>query len=710
MKLCANGADDGISSRRDISEHHSIHYIDSSESYTRSRLNNNMARMRCVSLFLLYTSISTVTSTSTFVRASRRPALMQTTIAHISRGGSSGSGSGDDESDDLDSYVNQLIADVSDDVASNSNIDRSDGDGVTPCTRSSKKKRKQKQKRRKKKSSSKSSVQGGKAEKEEDPEIREEMEDAIVEAAREEEAEADEQLEASSEKGKEDDDAQIENEESTSVSSPSSSSSSPPNTNININTNKQPILRPTPPPNGLQRFLLSQGYIGRTLAACTLLISEFTHRYLPEVYRIVTSLSPDAASKRGPGGSRDTRKKQEGVHSQYAAFASGSSVGGKKISKDRKKEMDQVALNKLKNMHKGGVKSGKYAHLSTAFMTKFNLGKYAEEAKMFESIIAPLEDRVEGSVDESEEEDDDEDEEDWVVQALSGKEDQSSPQDEEEHDFLNVEPTVSIGTNGASIGLDLNIKFASRGKKKKNPQSVMEAARGSKSISKDRKDVRVKGSDKDGGGGVLGILRAAGANSGVSSRILGAYPGDAVPIEEAASKYGVIELAERYGYGDWSDDEESDEEDNWTATSEKRGSGKKRRKSSNDGEKRKRKSRTKPDVSFSFDIGASSSASTRQRSPKLKSSPARRRASLTSVDTPRAKASSLLGELSHDTRVRRPMERTIEKTNGGKRVSRDELRGQLSSRRGQSSLAVPVQAPMRRTAGLKKKDDHSNSD
>ena len=63
-------------------------------------------------------------------------------------------------------------------------------------------------------------------------------------------------------------------------------------------------------------------------------------------------------------------------------------------------------------------------------------------------------------------------------------------------------------------------------------------------------------SDRDGGGGVLGRIRAATSDSHLSRQLMGAYPGDAPPIEEAADPKGVLLLAQRYGYGEWSDDED----------------------------------------------------------------------------------------------------------------------------------------------------------
>ena len=461
-------------------------------------------------------------------------------------------------------------------------------------------------------------------------------------------------------------------------------------------------LQQCPPPNTLQRFLLSQGYFGRALAASTILISEMVHRYLPELHRIVVSFIPENSGSARGSSSKKRGLKSRGVHLEYAAVATaGQSVGGKKVSKEQKKEMDRVAMDKLKHV-KGGVKSGKYAHLSTAFMTKYNLGKYAAEAKIFEDIISPLEDD-EKIVDEEattetelmDEDDETEEEEDWVVQALGG--DKWKADQEDDDDYFDSD------TSNTS--------------KKKRTESMLEAARQSKSSASMRKDVRVKGSDKDGGGGVLGRLRAAGANSGVSTRILGAYPNDAAPIEQAASTIGVSELAEKYGYGEWSDtDEELDENEDWddpfqkpTSSSRKRKRGK--RKKHSDPFDEKEGQGASGGLTFSFDVGYTSSSAS-ARTKRRRSRPSSTRSSANSATSnisrnrriePRRSSQQILGKISNDTRVRRPMERTIEKNNGNNRVHRDELRRQLGLN-SRIKATSGVQPPMKRLADLQKKE------
>ncbi len=436
-----------------------------------------------------------------------------------------------------------------------------------------------------------------------------------------------------------------------------------------------PPARPSPPPNYIQRFLLSKGKAGRALAASTLLISEMVHRYLPELHRLLVSFIPEPSYRRGTPGR--TGKKSRGVNRQYAAFVSGESVGAIKRSKEQKKEMDRVAMQKLQK-----VRNGKYAYLSTAFMKKYNLGKYAAEAKMFEKIIAPLEgssslvaeEEGDGNMDKLVEDAESEEEEDWVVQALSGKGDGDDDIDEGE-DYFDT---------------------------KKISRSVIDAARQSKIITPTRKDTRVQGSDRDGGGGVMGRLRSVGANSGVSSRILGAYPGDAAPIEKAANKFGVIDLAAKYGYGEWS---ESEEDENFRET---RGQRKRKRKRKRTSEQSYQRSPPTQSISFSFGVGHSSSSKpkrTHRRSSRVAS---RRHPS--TANTLRRKrtitrtSSSILGEsnLGHRPDHKKTKSQPPTKDEVVKRLER-------SSRIPYSSSSSMVQGPMKRTEEFRKKKRDSES-
>ena len=138
----------------------------------------------------------------------------------------------------------------------------------------------------------------------------------------------------------------------------------------------------------------------------------------------------------------------------------------------------------------------------------------------------------------------------WVVEALTKPERKKGSGNM----FDSIKTSVSLESSGATVGLEFSIGGGKRNKnstKKRN--AIVEAAM--RSTSSRRRPVRSKASDREGGGGVMGRLRDLSANNLVSRSLFGAYPGDAVAPSEAASAKGVFDLASRYGYGDWSDDE-----------------------------------------------------------------------------------------------------------------------------------------------------------
>ena len=303
---------------------------------------------------------------------------------------------------------------------------------------------------------------------------------------------------------------------------------------------------------------------------------------------------------------------------------------------------------------------------------RHNLGKYADEAKMFESFIAPLQEDEEEGYDEEEleleqkhlygnGEDGDikrdkiiKEEEDWVIRALKTYKGSEQVERDEESDNEDDWGIMNINLN---LG------------KKKKPLTVLEAARASQinlnTRKNYRKEINVANESSTGSSGVLGRLRAVSG-----SRILGAYPGDAVPIEDAANAKGVTDLARKYGYGDWSDDD--NDENIW---SNGRGAQKKRRQkrpgspgTQQNRTRRKRKSKFSP----SFESGMGSDGLTigfefgspQKRTVKRKRRTRRNRMKMDNIKTvtntnlsPRRRP--ILSDSQKDVRVRKPMERTI---------------------------------------------------
>jgi hypothetical protein len=187
-----------------------------------------------------------------------------------------------------------------------------------------------------------------------------------------------------------------------------------------------------------------------------------------------------------------------------------------------------------------------------------------------------------------------------------------------------------------SVGVGFAIGESTRKRsKKKSSSSISSLARQSTSSTNRKKSSGPRVSDREGG--VMGRLRAAGANSLMGRNILGAYPGDLPPPQEAADPNGLYGLAERYGYGDWSDgdsvvddDDDDDDDDAFNHDSlfdYKEGinledelvqsrpggsttaSNPKKKRSSTKTVKRKRRKESQQDVTlgFEFDLGSSSS-------------------------------------------------------------------------------------------------------
>lgn len=345
--------------------------------------------------------------------------------------------------------------------------------------------------------------------------------------------------------------------------------------------------RPAVPPNALYRFWLSKGRIGHIIVAAMVVTSEFVTCYLPFLASFVTWLLKAT-------GIYDAEKAIRVAEARRAAAMRGHAVGStkrgrfganKKAQTARKMAADQVAVGKLRSLAGDGVAGGiardsRYCHLSSSFMKRHALGPYSLEIDAKAARDGLVQDVVGESVAEHGEElvldalkgekgdkgaqEETEEEEDWVVQALSTDQIQTEEVFEAEEGLNSrVEPYVEIetgssGENSISFGVDFTIGGSRR---RPSPRdAVLRAAAESRSSvagGRQRKLVGQRSSDRDGGGGVLGRIRAAGGDM-IPARVLGAYPGDAIPIEEAGNPNGLFGLASRYGYGDWSDDSEDD--------------------------------------------------------------------------------------------------------------------------------------------------------
>ena len=349
--------------------------------------------------------------------------------------------------------------------------------------------------------------------------------------------------------------------------------------------------RPTVPPNALYRFWLTKGRVGHIIVAAMAITSELATCYLPFLASFVTWLLKTT-------GIYDAEKAIRVAEARRAAAMRGHPVGSpkrgrfganKRAQTARKKAADQVAVGKLRSLAgeggAGGIaRDSRYCHLSSSFMKRHALGPYSLEIDAKAARDSLVQDVVGESVAEHGEElvldalkgknveveapDETEEEEDWVVQALSTDQIQIEEDDNSRERPYQVEPYVEIetgssGENSVSFGVDFTI-----GGQRRRPNTrdaMLKAAAESRSSiasGRRRKVVGQRSSDRDGGGGVLGRIRAAGGDM-MPARVLGAYPGDAVPIEEAGSANGLFALARRYGYGDWSESEFTDDNDDF---------------------------------------------------------------------------------------------------------------------------------------------------
>lgn len=300
-----------------------------------------------------------------------------------------------------------------------------------------------------------------------------------------------------------------------------------------------------PPPNLVYRFLLGKGIVGRTMVMAMILFFEFLNVFLPHtarVLRLLTSsfIGGDARRRRG----NDVPLRDSLVNDQYAAFTSRSRSG--KQNKAISKKADKIAAEQLRRV--GNLQNARYRHVSEEFLRRHKLGPF----KLEEDNDIPF---------AEDEEIDEEEDVDWVAEGLKTVEEN-----------VTGKPSVSIGVNknGLEVGVEFSIGTRkSGGKRKKKRRStsdrsslLMEAtkAQTTSSSSIKRKKIGPRVSDREGGGGVMGRLRSMSANNLVSRSLLGAYPGDALPPLEAASSSGVFQLANRYGYDDLSEEDETFQE------------------------------------------------------------------------------------------------------------------------------------------------------
>ena len=308
-----------------------------------------------------------------------------------------------------------------------------------------------------------------------------------------------------------------------------------------------PALRQVPP-NFIFRRLQYYGRVGHILIMEIILASEWFNLYVPQIQSITNYILYDVLKHKKRSG----RKRGEPDNYMDGGFVNiGEGSRLPKASRKQRKKEDEKALDQLKNI--GNVNQAKYRFISESFMERHGLGPYSV-------AVSEIELDYEGSVSNkdhsAEEEEAAESDSGWILDALGVEEEEDFPSKA----TFDTNVGLSVGSGGpkASVGVELTF-----GKKKTRKQSSSQKLRsvidGSSISSKPKKRLKPHVSDNESG--LMGRLRAQGANSLVGRSLLGAYPGDLPPPDEAADPKGVIDLARRYGYGDWSDEGEEDDDD-----------------------------------------------------------------------------------------------------------------------------------------------------
>lgn len=505
--------------------------------------------------------------------------------------------------------------------------------------------------------------------------------------------------------------------------------------------------------------------------------------------------------------------------------------GSGRISKQTiAKRDDQIALEKIRNVvqgqavkvygigndddntNDGDLVGGKYGHLSVPFMRKYSLGhRFRREKLAYERMLGSfvIDDDADTVIHDKDDiaigvggvimDDDSKDlvvthnkrdkdgavvsstqeqEKDWVVMAFTdensslpfatilrnnGNKPGNGYSNENDHHrrklITLLEAAVSSRMKYHYPSVLLTASKLSRG-------SVLHTMEEDRDSNHEDQDGKVDNGDGQGRG-VWGRLRAVSATSYIPSRILGAYPGDAPPIEEAGNANGVLDLARRYGYGDWSDDEDNQynndsDSDNFGVaelkTQRNQRHGKKRRKSRvsnknqsesyrgthslgkvipsayNEGDavitgKRRKTRRRKPPqceegrASISFSVGSSASLNTASAMTTRRVGVRKNRRATrgTGVEASTFRSSIRRRNMTDERRVRPPMERTMElNASLSKRGEKSNIRSgssiDHSSRdkrirptfRPPRDPSVSVLSPMRRTQAMFHEDKKDN--
>jgi len=324
-------------------------------------------------------------------------------------------------------------------------------------------------------------------------------------------------------------------------------------------------------PNGLYRFLLTKGAVGHAMVMLLVLFVEWIEVYIPQFADVIAllwlKLAPAGLQRRLAPRQYTTTDGRTRVSSLQQMYSGRMPVKGKQ-RKQLSKRADEEALAQLQRI--GNIQDAKYKQVSQDFMKRHGLGPYESGKALAEYGGEPLLEKTTSRTKEkvhrrkSPYQGDEEEESDveWVLQGLS-----SITEGKRRSQRSSMKPSVSIGigSNGPSMQVGFEVGLVGNKSNKTDRSRTRASLLSREAITRDeirKKSPGPRPGDRNGGSGVMGRLRAAAtSNNLVSSRLLGAYPGDVVAPSEAAGAGGVADLAQKYGYGEWSDDDDGDDAD-----------------------------------------------------------------------------------------------------------------------------------------------------
>jgi hypothetical protein len=388
-------------------------------------------------------------------------------------------------------------------------------------------------------------------------------------------------------------------------------------------TRKSTQIKPdtTIPTNAYYRFLVRRGPKGHILASFSLVSIQWIHTYLPFLYKFAASIlltlriyDPNLLHIKERARLEREERRMNKVSFTDKLRGTFSSNNGTKKKKQR--EDDQVATSKLQQLFKTAKtasldwKEIRYSYLSVDFRRRHGLGGEYVTKKP----VKFMGERVGGELNlENYRYNDDEevvfDEDrlsleqdvvvqgqmldqtmkkqhkrkrklitDWVVQSFANRHFASTitinkskaGSSNNMHSPATVPPSLTAIWKSVQKDAILNAAWESRSAEKSiwtNDNDNRGIQHNSPSSGKSSSNKMHRSStitnDKpsnQSSGSASKMFQSVMTRVGSNGRLLGAYPMDALPIAECCHRRGVIELARRYGYGDWNVNEKNWEE------------------------------------------------------------------------------------------------------------------------------------------------------